>query len=439
MSPADPFQKQIFDLLMESQFWPQDEMEAYQKSQLAQLLRFAHGTVPFYKSRLAPVMQADGDINWDRWQEVPILKRQDLIDHREAMLAPELPPGHGAFADHEGSGTTGKPVTTRHNALTALASQAALWRAYDWHEIDYGKAFCQWHGDDPDIGRTFDEFPDQPWGPAWHKTTPSGKFYQLNRLNSPEDVVNFLVRHQVVYFSGRPRTMQSAALACEAMGLQVKLHAISCFGTASGEQEREDCRRAFGAEIINLYASKEVYNMAHQCPTGPHYHINAELVLLEVLDNNGEPCKPGVRGRCIVTPFLNTAQPLIRYEIGDEVTLGEVCSCGRSLPVLEKIDGRTTHLFRLPDGRRIAPVVPLQFRAAIGASAIQLVQKAPLEIEFRYVSTGKTSHPDFSAVSQMLQRQTMAGMKIRFENLAELPLSASGKLMEFICELPPEP
>lgn len=137
MTPNDEFQKQIFDFLMESQFWSPSQHAAYQRSQLSQLLTFAHANVPFYRDRLEPVIKNDGTIDWTRWNEVPILKRQDLIDHRDAMLAPDLPPGHGLYADHEGSGTTGKPVTTRHNKLTETASYAALWRACDWHHVDY--------------------------------------------------------------------------------------------------------------------------------------------------------------------------------------------------------------------------------------------------------------------------------------------------------------
>ena len=98
-SLAEP-QKRVFAVLMESQFWEAGRLVQHQRSQLSQLLRFAYTKVPFYRERLKPVMRPDGDIDWGRWHEIPILTRQDLLDHRLAMLAPELPSGHGNWSDH---------------------------------------------------------------------------------------------------------------------------------------------------------------------------------------------------------------------------------------------------------------------------------------------------------------------------------------------------
>jgi phenylacetate-coenzyme A ligase PaaK-like adenylate-forming protein len=104
MSTEAAFQKQIYDFLMESQYLSAAEIVQYQQNQLSQLLKFAFAKVPFYKDRLKPVMGTGGQIRWDRWSEIPILTRSDLLTHREAMLAPEVPAGHGNWSDHEGTG-----------------------------------------------------------------------------------------------------------------------------------------------------------------------------------------------------------------------------------------------------------------------------------------------------------------------------------------------
>jgi phenylacetate-CoA ligase len=54
------FPKQVFDMFMESQYWPAEHMLAYQRSQLSQLLIHARANVPFYKERLDPVFVANG-------------------------------------------------------------------------------------------------------------------------------------------------------------------------------------------------------------------------------------------------------------------------------------------------------------------------------------------------------------------------------------------
>lgn len=82
--------QRIYDMLMESQYWPPEQMLVYQRSQLAQLLRHAKATVPFYKTRLDAVFNRNGDIDWDRWHEIPIVTRADLRDRREEMLTNSL-------------------------------------------------------------------------------------------------------------------------------------------------------------------------------------------------------------------------------------------------------------------------------------------------------------------------------------------------------------
>lgn len=104
MATESGLQRQFFQMLMESQFWSPKALENYQRSQLAQLLRHARKNVPFYEHRLDAVLEPNGDIDWDRWHEIPIVRRRDMIDHRTAMQARELPPGHGPTGSIETSG-----------------------------------------------------------------------------------------------------------------------------------------------------------------------------------------------------------------------------------------------------------------------------------------------------------------------------------------------
>jgi len=110
MSTEGDLQRQFYDMLMESQWWPADDLRDYQRSQLGQLLRHAKKNVPFYETRLDAVLKPNGDIDWDRWGEIPIVKRKDMIEYCDAMLAKELPPGHGQIATFETSGSTSLPI-----------------------------------------------------------------------------------------------------------------------------------------------------------------------------------------------------------------------------------------------------------------------------------------------------------------------------------------
>ncbi len=442
MTPENAGQKRLYDFLMESQFWPENRIVAYQRSQLSQLLRFAFEKVPFYRDRLKPVMRPGGEIDWSRWNEIPILKRQDLIDHRESMLAPEVPPGHAIWSDHEGSGTTGKPVTTRHNMLTHVASMAAFYRANEWHKINYGGVFLQWIGELP-LDKA-DPLGDRrgPWGPEWHAESKAGMFIDASVAFPPEQVVRMIVERRVNYLSGRPLAMQALALAAERMGVQHKIDSVFGFGTAASEEMREDCLRVFGAEIISLYASKEVYNIAHQCPLCKNQHVNSELLLLEVVDDDDRPLPSNSTGRAIVTSFFNTAQPFIRYDLGDRIIMAETQTCGRMLPAIRQVVGRSAHLFRFPNGRKIAPNLGPDARARVrklaGAAKYQIAQTATGTIELRYVSDGSGREPDFNGLTELFRLYFDPTANFSCRQIAALPLTPSGKFIDYVCELPPE-
>ena len=256
MTPAIAFQKQIFDFLSESQFWPEEEMVEYQNSQLSQLVKFAFEKSPFYKDRLAGLVEPSGEINLQKWHEVPILTRDDLLNNREKMLVAELPPGHGPTAEHLGTGTTGKPVTTTHNLLTGLASQAALYRALNWHGVDFSGSMLRYSGEKP-LGQADPKGDvDGLWGPRWFADQDRGFMIEASVAFGPEIVCQMILERNVKVISGRPLAMQSFALTAEREKLKIDLSAVIGFGANVNEEIREDCR-------------------THQCPQSDQFHVSS--------------------------------------------------------------------------------------------------------------------------------------------------------------------
>lgn len=427
-------QHKFFDMLMQSQYWSAAEMRTYQRSQLAQLLNHARKNVPFYRTRLDAAFHDDGQIDWDKWSEIPVLKRADLLDHRQEMQATSLPVGHGETREYSSSGSTGRMVTVTHTGLASMASQATIFRSQSWHDIDWSKNMCSWA--EGGIGESAAEtLSSGPWGPVWDKRTAFGNYYAFWRPDKTDNVLNFLQENELTYLATRAKSAQELALAALKRGLDIKLGHIWTFGSGVTEDEREDCRRAFNCEIISLYSAKEAFAIGYQCPTGRHFHINSEIVLCEILNDNDAPCEPGEMGRVIVTPLYSTAQPIIRYELGDMAVPGAACSCGRTLPVIERIVGRTTHLFRFPDGSVIAPLIPREFHRLFGADTWQLVQMAPLHIELRYTRANPAMIGDENAAADIIRRFTHVDATVSFKRLESLPTVPGGKFIEYLSEM----
>jgi len=98
--------------------------------------------------------------------------------------------------------------------------------------------------------------------------------------------------------------------------------------------------------------------IAIQCPENDHYHVQAENLYVEVINEDGAPCRPGEIGRMVLSDLHNFTTPMIRYEIGDYAEVGEACAYGRGLPVLNRTAGRVRNMLTLPSGDKFWPSFP---------------------------------------------------------------------------------
>jgi phenylacetate-CoA ligase len=193
----------------------------------------------------------------------------------------------------------------------------------------------------------------------------------------------------------------------------------------------------FGARIVRTYSSQETGKLAHACPECGRYHVNSEMVILEVVDERGQPVAPGETGQVLVTPLLNLAMPLVRYRIGDLAIPGPANSCSRTLPALERIAGRIVHLFRTPDGRAFMPSLSDSGLLNLGAGMWQLAQTGTGRAELRLVAQPGRQLGRREAFAQ-LAAAALPDFNIEIRQLESLPPTASGKHIPYVCELDPD-
>jgi phenylacetate-CoA ligase len=432
MSPEE-LQHAFYDMLMESQFWSPSQLVAYQRGQLEQLLRHARKNVPFYKHRLDPVFTASGDIDWHRWEEIPIVTRADMAGHRDAMLALERPKGHGAAGTIASSGSTGRPIQITSNRLTALAANANRWRAHRWFELDWSGTLASRGdprpGDDPEQGRLLGT-----WGPPWEEASRHGRSVMFMRSFSAERLLDYLQETNTRYLTWGAKNLHALALEAERLHRPLKIDCVLTHGQQTSAADEAVFARVWGARCLDHYSSKEGGQMAYTCPSGHGLHVNAESVLVEIVDAHGRAVPHGEEGHVVVTPFVSTAQPLIRYDQGDIARFGPPCSCGRGLPVIAGISGRTLAISRHPDGRQMAKMLTENTRAALGATFWQIAQVGPLAFEIRYVPAEWSATGDEATAVADFRRVFFTDAEVRCVRMAEIPLTAAGKYLEYVNE-----
>ena len=148
---------------------------------------------------------------------------------------------------------------------------------------------------------------------------------------------------------------------------------------------------------------------------------------------DGSPCAPGEIGRVIVTDLHNFAMPLIRYELGDQAALGPPCACGRGLPVLKMVAGRTHDLAVDPTGRSFFVHLGAGFWTAIAPiTQRQIVQLAPDRLEIRYVAERDLTADEIAGLVREIRAAMRYDYAITCTRVPSIALGPSGKFADFV-------
>jgi phenylacetate-coenzyme A ligase PaaK-like adenylate-forming protein len=192
---------------------------------------------------------------------------------------------------------------------------------------------------------------------------------------------------------------------------------------------RKTIEDAFKTRVFDTYGCAEGMHVSAQCGAGGNYHVHTLDVIVEYLDDHGEPVSPSQPGNLILTRLYPGPMPLIRYKVGDVGIAGEshVCRCGRGYDVMQSIQGRDTDVVLTPSGNRLI----VHFFTGIleyfeEIDSFQVVQEDPSSIILRVVPAGEFSNETRQRVIDALRRKG-ADLHIELELVKEIPLPPSGK------------
>ncbi len=433
--------------LGESQWWPPARMRAAQFEQLRPLVEFAMGHVPFYAERLqAAGLRPGVPLTEAMWDAVPVSTRRAVRDAGEALHPPGYPLAHGNYGLVTTGGSTGVPVRVRKSELAQLMWECSHIRERLWAAEGTDGTLVRFWQSNPNYftplgyeavlsaeGLVLDG-----WGGVDELLWQTGKVAHMSDHQPFAVKFAFMQRVQANHLLIFPSNLR--LLIGEFRRAGVRLPSLKSVWTQSelvDDALRDACREVLGCEIIDTYSAAETGFMALQCPEARQYHIQAETMLVEVLDADGRACAPGEVGRVVVTPLHNYATPLLRYEVGDEAELGGPCSCGRGLGVLKRIVGRAHDYLHLPSGgRRRANLNVYQMAKIEAVAEYQIVQRALDRIELRLVMAEPLTAETRAAIHALAVTGFGSEFAIDITVQDSLPRTASGKLLAFVSALP---
>ncbi len=413
-----------------TQWLTADALASLQLSQLTSILAHAYATVPHYRERWAGLYDPSLPLTWKTFSTLPLLARTDLQARFEAMKSTRIPAQHGPVGEARTSGSTGTPVRVLNTALCGLFWRAFTLRDHAWHRRDL-------HGKLAAIRQGVPRNEGEGWGSATQGTVRTGRAVTLPVSTEIGEQLRWLQAQDPDYLLSHPTNLGVLAQLSLKQGVRLpRLREVRTSGEVLSMEVRELCRAAWNVPVADMYSCNELGYIALQCPETDCYHVMAEGVVVEVLDEAGQPCAPEAVGRIVVTALNNFATPLVRYEIGDYAEVGAPCSCGRGLPALSRIIGRARNMLLMADGGQFWPAFGLRgLTETLRIRQHQIVQKTFDLIEARLVVEVPLDESQEYQLRTRLLSRAPPGFRMEIVYCDAIQRSAGGKFEDFICEV----
>lgn len=196
-----------------------------------------------------------------------------------------------------------------------------------------------------------------------------------------------------------------------------------------------------GVPVVSTYQADEALRIGFQCEHRKGFHLSLDDVAVRVIRPDGSPAGPGEQGEIVISNLSNRATVLLNYRLGDVVTLStEPCDCGRSLPTIEAVAGRSNDLLVMPDGQsRHALLFMAPLQAVPGVVQVQLLQEHMEAVTVRVVTRADADWPPIEAgVRRVAERLLDAGVDIRVRRMADIPREPSGKTRAVVSHCRPD-
>ena len=207
------------------------------------------------------------------------------------------------------------------------------------------------------------------------------------------------------------------------------ISAILCSAEALYPDQRAIIEERLGVPVYNRYGSREVGDVAQEAPGVAGLLVNADRIHVEIVDEAGNPCAPGIVGQILVTDLDNFGMPLIRYAIGDLAAWGErTDEVPLPYPVLSRIEGRSLDVVRTPSGNRIGGTFwTILLREKPGIAKFQVVQEEEQGVRVRYVQDPDVSIVDLDFFTGRIREYAGEGFGVSFERVEEILPEPTGK------------
>ncbi len=418
--------------LEQSQWWPRERIEAHQLQRLRTLLADVGAHVPYYRRRFGECGFKPARVHsLAALRHLPLLTKAEIRAHSDDFRHPQA----GPLARLNTGGSSGEPLVFYIGKERVSHDVAAKWRATRWWGVDIGDREAVVWGSPIELGAQ-DRVRAQRDKLLRTQLLPA---FEMTEAKLDGFVARLRAQRPRMLF-GYPSALSHIAHHAQRRGVALNdlgLRVAFVTGERLYDEQRATIERVFGCPVANGYGGRDAGFIAHQCPDGG-MHLTAEDVIVEIIGNDGRPVPDGQPGEIVVTHLCTREYPFIRYRTGDWAVMStQRCACGRGLPMLAEIQGRSTDFVVAQDGTVMHGLSLIYvLRELPGVQGFRIVQESLALTRVQVVPGAEFGPQQELALVAGLRRRLGAHVQVAVERVAAIAPEKSGKHRYVISRVP---
>jgi phenylacetate-CoA ligase len=406
-----------------SQWWGKDQLREYQITRLRHLLMQAQANVPYYRTLFADIgFNAEHVRSINDLAGIPLLDKSKIRANIDGLKSENA----RGLARFNTGGSSGEPLVFYIGKERVSHDVAAKWRATRWWGVDIGDPEIVVWGSPIELGaqdrmRTLrDRMLRTQLLPAFEMSE--------SKLDGFIDEIRS--RRPKMLF-GYPSALSHIARHADVKGVRMNDLGIRvAFVTSERlyEEQRKQISKTFGCPLASGYGGRDAGFIAHECPKGG-MHVTAEDIIVEIVNSNGAALPLGEAGEIVVTHLATSEFPFIRYRTGDIGVLDcMTCPCGRGLPLIKEIQGRSTDFLVAQDGTVMHGLALIYIlRDLQEVRAFKIIQESIDFTRVLVVPENGLSANLAEKIERGFKARLGQGIRIDIEEVQEIPAEKSGK------------
>jgi len=416
-------------------FRPLESVHQARDRRVRRMIAHAYATVPHYREEMDRLGLRPGDLRTAAdLTKLPLIERGQLQRDPERFLSTAEPPDR--YLRLRSGGSSGAPLTIYHAAAAIIENAAhgererslatpLIGRRTGYREAEIDGPFSTAY----DVRRFLDARTLAPPGVRIER-----QFISL--LEPPEREAASLDAFRPDVLHGFGSALALLFAYYEASGPPVHLpRVVTTSSDVLPDAARRLIEERYGIPVFATYQAIEAFKIGFECSQHRGYHLNVDLYPVRIVDAQGQPAPDGETGEVVISNLVNRATVLLNYRLGDLASVSsEPCPCGRSLPLMPSLEGRSGEVIELPSGRFVHPqAVRTVFTGEEHVWQYQIIQRTPAHFAVAVVAAAGIDRAELGArVTATLIARLEEGVTVDVAFVDAIARTARGKVLPVI-------